>query len=731
MTVLYLAGWLALDVLARVFQSTDEVSLWYPPTGLTFALLLVFGLRYAPVLLVTDVLHGLLVADPRVGWWSVGVRSVLTTAVYAAAAAVLLRRVRIDPRLPGQRDVMWFLGLACLAAPLLVAVVQVAQYDLAGLLRWRDLPSDVFGFWSGSATGIGVLAPALLVGARRWPRLWPGRPSLVPATPSRTRRWRAEAGAQAVLLVVTVYLAFGPAAQGRLDLAALVYVPLLWIAVHGGLTRSVAAVLSVNVLAVALVGGAVRQDPLRLQLGLMTMTLAGLALGASASQRRADLDAARHAAMHDPLTGLANRVLLMNRLVAAVHRHARDPHGPPAVLYCDLDGFKAVNDGLGHGAGDDLLTAVARRLEQTVRPGDLVARLGGDEIVVLVDGVDAARVTEVAGRAVAVLRRPFQVAGREVAISASIGVAALDADVVTDAEDATVVAESLLQAADSALQHAKRAGGDRAQAFSPPLRALALDRLELHSALRHAVRAHELDVVYQPIRALPDGGVVAVEALARWDHPVRGRVEPALFVPAAEQTGLIHDLGRQVLDTACGHLTGWRAAGACDLYVAVNLSARQLLADGFPAEVLEVLARHGLAPHDLELEITESSATDPGGPGRPGLRSLSRLGVRLAVDDFGTGWSSFASLRDLVPDTLKLDRSFVSSLGTDDASTAIVQAVLAMAGHLGVTVTAEGVETAAQLQLLRGLGCPRAQGYLLGRPQSAQQVERLLREGAP
>ncbi len=722
----YLAVWLGLDAVAAVFQAHSEVSLWYPPTGLTFALLLILGLRFTPVLLLTDVLHGLLVTGPRVGWVSVEVRSVLSTAVYAGAVWLLRHRARIDPRLPAQRDVTWFLALACLGAPLLVAAVQVVQYDLAGLLRWRDLPSDVFGFWSGSATGIGVLAPALLVGSRRWPLLWPGRPAL-PSTPvAGTWRGRAELAGQTALLLATVYLAFGPPAQRRLDFTALVYVPLLWVAVRRGLAGTVAAVLLVNVLAVALVGAAAREHPLRLQLGLMTMTLAGLALGAFAGQRRADLEDARHAAVHDPLTGLANRVLLTDRMVAAVHRHQRDPAALPAVLYCDLDGFKGVNDGLGHDAGDELLVAVARRLEQTVRPGDLVSRLGGDELLVLLDGIDPAQVPLVADRAVTALREPYQVADREVVISASIGVAALQPGIDFDRLPAEQTAEVMLRAGDAALQQAKQRGGNQMQLFSPPLAAHARTRLELHADLRRALADRQITVAYQPVFTLPDLQLTGVEALARWHDRARGQVEPTEFIAAAEQTGLIHDLGRHVLDRACGQLAIWRAAGhEPDLRMAVNMSGRQLLDPDLPARVLAVLDRHGLLPTDLELEITESSLTDPGGPGRASVQQLSAAGVRLAIDDFGTGWSSFQSLRELNPHTLKIDRSFTARLQDDPASGAIVQAILAMAGHLGMTVTAEGVETEQQLARLRDFGCPKVQGFLLGRPLPPLEVPSL------
>lgn len=719
--VLYLAGWLALDAVAALFQSRSEVSLWYPPTGVTFALLLVFGVRYTPVLLLTDVLHGLLITDPRVGWWSVVLRGLLGTAVYGGAAAVLLHRVRIDPRLVAQRDVIWFLALACLGAPLVVAVVQVVQYDLVGLLSWRTLPIDVFGFWSGTATGVGMLCPALLVAARRWPRLWPGLPAL-PTAPGRSG-WRRqlEIAGQVGLLLVAVFLAFGPPSQDKLDLASLVYLPLLWIAVREGLPGAVLAVLATNVLAVALVGTVVREDPLRLQLGLMTMTLAGLALGALVTQRRADVTAARHAAVHDPLTGLANRLLLMDRIGAAVQRHARDPHARPALLYCDLDGFKGVNDALGHDAGDQLLISVARRLEQTVRPGDLVGRLGGDELVVLLDGIDDNQVAVVADRAVVALREPHRIDGGEVLASASVGVALLGA-AASYGSNAHEVAESLLQAGDAALQKAKRAGGNRVELFSRPLHEQARDRLALHSALRRAVARQEIGLAYQPIVALPGRDLVAVEALARWQDPDRGTIDPRDFIAAAEHIGLIHDLGRHLLEIACAQLAQWQATGAPAARIAVNVSTRQLLAGDFASYVLATLHRHALSPGDLELEITESSAVGRDGPAAASLRELSSAGVRLAIDDFGTGWSSFQALRDLAPQTLKIDRSFVTGLGVDQPSTAIVQAVLAMARHLGMTVTAEGVETSRQLALLHRLRCPQVQGFHVAAPTTAEHL---------
>ncbi|MBC7557878.1 MAG: diguanylate cyclase [Dermatophilaceae bacterium] len=290
-----------------------------------------------------------------------------------------------------------------------------------------------------------------------------------------------------MLLAGTVYLAFMPLARGSLDLASLVYLPLLWKAVRGGLARTIGAVLLTNVLAVALVGRAAGLDPLRLQLGLMTMTLVGLALGAFADQRRADIQAARHAAVHAPLTGLANRVLLMDRMVAAVHRHDRDPLALPAVLYCDLDGFKGVNDGLGHDAGDE----------------------------VLLDGVDVGQVPDIADWTVNSLRQPYRTAGREVVLSASIGVAVLEPDISRVERDAAHTAEALLRAGDAA-RH----------------------RLELHAALRRALANGQITLVYQPIYALGYGWPVAVEAFARGRTVDRGFSRRSCRPARAENGGL-------------------------------------------------------------------------------------------------------------------------------------------------------------------------------------------------
>ncbi len=733
LAVAYLALWLVLARVASVFQIGGGISLWYPPTGLTLALLLVFGLRYAVLLPLTDVLAKLLGITPDAAWVDVLARAAWTTLVYVGCVAFLLVRVRLDPRLPTWRDVSWFVGIGCVAGPLLVAAGQVVQYDMSGLRAWSALPTDVAGFWAGSANGIGVLTPALLVAARRFPALFRSRPAL-PARPPAGSPGRLETSGQVVLLVATVLLAYGGRVEQSLDFTYLVYVPITWAAVRGGFARAVGAALLTNVLAVALVGDTIADRPLRLQFGLVTFTLAALLLGALVTDRQADATTAAQAAMRDPLTGLFNRGVLLDRLTAAVHRAYRRPDPLCAVFFCDLDGFKSVNDGLGHDVGDRLLVAVADRIQATVRPTDTVARLGGDEIAVLLDDIpDAEEAVGVADRLVEVLARPYVDGDREVDITVSIGIAVLGTErsaaterVGISRSAAILRAEELLRAADAALQQAKHRGGNRREVFNEPLRAQAHQRLHRRAALRRALTDHEIEVVYQPIVGLPDRRLGAVEALARWSHPAGAPVPPVDFIAIAEETGLIHELGLQVLDRACADLAGWRRTGAADLRVAVNVSFRQLLADGFPGQVLATLARHDLPPAALELEITESSAMDQAGPTRTALRRLRAAGVGLVVDDFGTGYSSFSVLRDIAPSTVKIDRSFVAPLPADPATTALVQAMVSMATHLGLEVVAEGVETAEQLRVVTAMGCARAQGFLLGRPMPAGAVADVL-----
>jgi len=428
----------------------------------------------------------------------------------------------------------------------------------------------------------------------------------------------------------------------------------------------------------------------------------------------------RHRALHDPLTGLPNRALALDRLEGALARRRRDGRAV-AVLLADLDQFKLVNDSLGHAAGDELLVALAPRLHDAVRPSDTVARLGGDEFLVVCEQLDGAHeAIRVAERVAQAINQPIVLAEGEHFVTASIGIAV--------AESAGALPEDLLRDADAAMYRAKERGRGRYELFDDVLRKRVLLRLRTENELRRGMEKGELRVVYQPVVELDGGNVTAVEALVRWQHPKRGLLDPVDFIPVAEDAGLIGALGDWVLAAACRDGAAWqrRFQRAEPLLVCVNASARQLANAAFPARVAEAMSRHGLAPGSLALEITESVLMEEAHAPVTVLASLREYGLGLMLDDFGTGYSSLAYLKRFPLDVLKIDRSFIAGLGRDDEDSAIVAAIVQMARTLGLTVVAEGVERPEQLERLRELDCDRVQGRLIAEPMPAAEVERLM-----
>ncbi len=425
-------------------------------------------------------------------------------------------------------------------------------------------------------------------------------------------------------------------------------------------------------------------------------------------------------AFRDPLTGLANRALLSDRLEHAL-RLARREERWLAVLLLDLDDFKQVNDGLGHLAGDAVLVETGHRLLRAVREGDTVARLGGDEFVALLEQVsDEHEAAAVAARLAEALRAPFKVAEREVSISGSIGVAL--------GGPGARGASELLRNADLAMYEAKARGKARVQAFEPGMHASVLSRLELAHDLRGALDRGEIRAAFQPVVDLGTGRVVGCEALARWTHPQRGPVPPTDFVPLAESTGLLERLSSQVLEQACEQAACWGGDGGAP-YVAVNLSALLLEDSAFSHRVTAVLRRHGLEPSRLVLEITETALVRAREESLRPLEALRAAGVRLAIDDFGTGYSSLAQLHELPVDVLKIDRRFVEQAGGSSELLPLLRAIVQMGHALGLEVVAEGVETVAQARALAGLGCDRAQGFLFAHPMAPEALRELLAAG--
>jgi diguanylate cyclase (GGDEF)-like protein len=436
------------------------------------------------------------------------------------------------------------------------------------------------------------------------------------------------------------------------------------------------------------------------------LVLAYAALLTEVSERRILHDQLSHQAFHDALTGLPNRALFIQRLEESMQVTGESTGAPSAVLV-DLDGFKNVNDTLGHGAGDELLQRIAERLRGCIRVGDTVARLGGDEFAIVVragPGNDALTVSQ---RLIDALQMPIRVGGQEISINASIGIAHFDDQ--SGADD-------LLSDADIAMYAAKKAGKARYQVFRRGMRDQTLQRVRLEQQLARAVELAEIDVFYQPIIDLGTDRVIALEALARWRHPEDGLISPAVFIPVAEESGLIKEIGRDVLRQACRTVQQWRQSvpGSEHLSVTVNVSVRQLLSGTFSSHLREALRESGLPSSSLTLEITESMLLEESDTVGAELARIKDLGVRLAMDDFGAGYSSITSLLRLQVNVLKIDKTFLD-LDSRNRGT-LIRAVTELGHTLGLTVVAEGVETIEQLAHVRAASCDAAQGFLLSRP---------------
>ncbi len=431
----------------------------------------------------------------------------------------------------------------------------------------------------------------------------------------------------------------------------------------------------------------------------------------------------QHLATHDSLTGLPNRAMfnqLLNHALSSAQRHDR----LFAVLFIDLDRFKFINDTLGHVAGDLLLQEITRRFQKTLRASDVVARLGGDEFVVLVEEMSTAeQAATVARKLLLAAIKPVLLLGRECRITASVGIALYPRDGAD--------AETLMKNADIAMYFAKSEGKNNFQFYSSDITSQTLERLTLENNLRHALERNEFTLHYQAKRDLKKGTITGVEALLRWDNPELGSVGPAQFIPAAEETGLIVPIGKWVLRTACRQNIAWQQQGLPPICMAVNLSVRQFSDEELLHDLAEILAETGMAPHLLELEITEGMVIQNPTQAIKLLSAIKALGVRLAIDDFGTGYSSLGQLKNFPIDTLKVDRSFIHDLATNTEDKAITEAIIAMGKTLSLTVVAEGVETQEQESFLRAHACDEMQGYYFSRPILGDEFAALLRDHIP
>lgn len=457
-------------------------------------------------------------------------------------------------------------------------------------------------------------------------------------------------------------------------------------------------------------------------LDIATLLVTELELRSDLTLKRETHEHLLYSTLHDALTGLPNRALFTERLRHAMRRVARHPDDLFAVLFLDLDRFKEVNDNLGHFAGDELLRAVARRLEACIRPEDTVARLSGDEFVILLESIsdtsDAGRVAE---RIEEALSFPINLAGSEVTSSASMGI-------VTSSMSHDQP-EQILRSADMAMYRAKAAGRARYELFDRAMHTDAQARLQLEADLRRAVELGEFRLHYQPLISLRTGRVTGLEALVRWEHPQRGLVLPADFIPVAEETGLIVPIGQWVLFEACRQIKEWHSSHPrrVPLSMGVNLSSRQFSQPDLIEQIKQALETTGVPPASLCLEITEAAIIDKGHYAASILSQIRELGAQVYLDDFGTGYSSLSYLHGLPIDAIKIDRAFVSNMDTDEKNLRLVRTILTLAEIVGVRAEAEGISTAEQLRELRALNCEQGQGYLFSAPIARDAVEAVLR----
>jgi diguanylate cyclase (GGDEF)-like protein len=704
-----------VGLAAYVVTLHDPVDLgagFWPAAGVSLAaLLLTPTRRWAWILggvalaeLGNDLAHGYPLAPTL--WWTAA------NTIEPLVGAALVRRFG-DHRgaLSPLRHLCAFVAFGVVVGPLVGGTIgTIGTVSGLGLPVWQVWPKFVVG----DALGALVVAPVLLT--------W--------RAPRPIHRSWAEVTALAALLVTVTLLVFRNW-TGSWDVTLpYLLVPLLtWAALRHGVRGTAWSIFLVAQIAnwatasgygpFAIAGGPEGHAVTLLQIYLGITAGAALVVAALVSElhTRAEVELmlARQAGS-DQLTGLPNRWAFereLDRAIAGLRRGG----GPLAVLFCDLDRFKRINDSLGHRWGDAVLVEVARRLREAARPTDVVARFGGDELVVLCrdlhHGDDA---TGIARRLLHVLEEPFRHEGRSIALSASIGV------VITD--DPTAEPEALLRDADTAMYRAKEQGPGRFEHFDEGLRRRSMERLALEEELREALAAGQLRLHYQPVVALASGTIVGAEALLRWDHPVRGLLTPGAFLDVAEESGLIGPIGEWALTTAIRACARWPRG----TFVAVNVSPRQLdeaSAEGLPSLITGMCARVGLDPARVWLEVVEDALRDEV-TARTILAEVQAAGVRLAVDDFGTGYASLARLRALPFDVCKIDRAFTALLGASSSGTTMLRAITELAHAHAMTVVAEGVEDDRQLEQLRRLGCDLAQGYHLHPPMPPEALDALL-----
>jgi diguanylate cyclase (GGDEF)-like protein len=731
LVIIYLLCWTALDILAANFESAPEIQVWYPPSALDVVLLLVFGLRYWPALALNTFIHDWFVSEQKLPLVTLLIFNLVTTLGYVGACAFLIHKLQINPRLRRFRDAILLILVAAIITPLAIAILQVINFASAGIISWSDWFSLTLHYWAGDSTSIGMLAPFLLILLRKLPWVWATKESrkqqlfINNELSFPSRRELPVLLVQLIALALGVWLGYGTQRGLLLDYTYFIFLPLIWIALNYGLPRATATVLGINIGVAFLVGADIGiADTLALQFGLMTITHTGIILGALASDRKQTEKELRSQACRDDLTGLPNRFLFREQLHQAIERSKRYRDYQFALLFVDLDRFKVVNDSLGHAIGDRLLVALAPRLKRCLRSSDITARLGGDEFAIFLDDIqDVSDACRAAERILNALSFPFNLDAYQFYITASIGI------VISSNNDDSI--EDLLSHADIAMYRAKARGKNCYELFDRATHAQVIATLQLENDLRQAIDRNEFQVYYQPIVSVATSAIVGFEALVRWLHPQRGLISPVEFIPVAEETGLIISIDLWVLREACRQLRQWQQLQATEnfiqpLKISVNLSSKLFAHPNLVEQISQVLEQTEIEAQTLKLEITETAIIENPESALNIISQLQALGIQLGIDDFGTGYSSLSFLHRFRLNTLKIDRSFISQIESDNYSREIVRTIVMLAQTLGMETIAEGIEITQQLTRLQELQCGYAQGYLFARPLTNQAIEALL-----
>lgn len=710
---LLVAVYIASSRLGLEFATiTSNVTLIWPPTGIALFALLVFGVRFWPAIFV-----GALAATYTTNIPAGAVFAIATgNCLEAVAGYHLLKLAGFQNQIPRVRDVVLLVLLAAGLSTAISASVGSVTLAYANVIPWEQVGKTWLTWWMGDAMGDLVFASFLLA----W---WHGADdSLAPAR-------RFEAVVLLAMLVGISQFVFGaryPAEAEGWPFAFMTFPFLTWAALRFGMRGATGATLVIGLVAlsniIAGVGLFSRPSPveslLLLWLYANVMVVTSMVLAASVSERCRAEARLRHQSQHDYLTGLVNRLTLQARINQSI-RHAERHGGQFALLFIDIDRFKVINDSLGHSIGDQLLSLVGNRLQEFVRSEDTLSRHGGDEFVIVIEGIlKQDDVNKVAQKLLEKMREPFVIEDASLHVSASIGISFYP----NDGHDA----DTLLKNADTAMYRAKEMGRSCFAYYSSEMNARANEQFVMENELRQALARNEFQLQYQPQYDVDNGRVVGAEALVRWQRDRGPLTMPETFIRLLEETGLINQVGGWVLDNACAQLAVWQRHGAVDLRMAVNVSSHQLREPALLVRVTNALRKHSLSPHSLELEITESMLVRQDPVVVRNLQHLTQLGVRLAVDDFGTGYSSLSYLYRLSINTLKIDRSFVNNLPGDENSAAIARAIVGLGSSLHLELVAEGIETAAQRDFIRELGCHVMQGNLFSSPVNPADFEKLL-----